>query len=108
MDADEKDIYNYLKSWPHQFVSVHEICRRAGDKKRYREDAHWAVPILRRMTESNIVETNDVGNYRLRPDEEKQEQKKWISPQIKKILEESGKDFKNVIPADNDGQGDKV
>src|SRR5882724_10387736 len=42
MDADEQDICNYLKQWHKQFISGREICRRAGGKRRFRDDPYWA------------------------------------------------------------------
>jgi hypothetical protein len=97
MDADENDICQYLKSWPGQFVSTKEICRRAGGKWRYREDERWALPVLQRLIETGLVESDSTGHYRLVQRHDKNENKKrWISPQIQRILEQSGKDFSGV------------
>ena len=94
MDADQYEICQFLESWPDQFVSGKEICRRAGGKWRYREDENWATPVLRRMIECNLVETDNSGHFRLvkQPDR-KHKTKCWISPHIKKILEQSGRNF---------------
>ena len=46
MNADERDICNYLKAWPGQFVYGRDIARRASGKWRYREDPEWAAPVL--------------------------------------------------------------
>ena len=91
MDADEQAICDYLKSWPRQFISAREICRRADGKKRFREDPDWAIRILLRMMEKGLVEGDAAGHYRLPPPEKKDHAKKWVSPEIKRILEESGK-----------------
>src|SRR5437899_2090569 len=101
MDADEQDICNYLKSWPRQFVSVREICRRAGGKRRFREDQYWANPALSRLVEEGLVETDSAGHYRLVTAEKRDDKpKRWVSPHIKKILEQSGKDFGEYTPSD--------
>jgi hypothetical protein len=100
LDADEQEIVNYLKSWPRQFVSGREICRRAAGKMRYREEPYWAVQPLGRLVEKKVIETDAGGHYRLIPDEKKQQPKKWISPQIKKILEQSGKTFDGIVEVD--------
>jgi hypothetical protein len=107
MDADQNEICQYLKSWPGQFVSGKEICRRAGGKWRYREDEKWAFPVLQRMIESHLVERDSTGHFRLLQQEDKKDQKKrWISPAIKAILRQSGRDFgvfdldKEVDPPD--------
>src|SRR5215831_18764631 len=102
MDADEREICDFLKSFPGQFISAREIARRAGGKWKFHDDQHWAVPALTRLKEMNIVETNPAGQYRLVGDVRKERPKKWISPHIKKILEESGKDFSETV-----GEGDE-
>src|SRR5262245_46594611 len=97
MDADQIEICQFLRSFPEQFVSGKEICRRAGGKWRFREDPGWALPILRRMLESSIVEADIDGRFRLTQQathaESKKKTKMWISPAIQRILEESGKNF---------------
>ena len=108
MDADENEICQFLKSWPGQFVSGKTICRRAGGKWRFREDENWAVPILRRMLDSSLVEADDTGHYRLnkQASSEKPNRKKlWISPAIKAILRHSGGDF-GVIDLDKEEDPD--
>ena len=97
MDADEREICDFLKSFPGQFISAREIARRAGGKWKFHDDQHWAVPALTRLKEKNIVETNLSGQYRLVGNLKTEKQKKWISPHIKKILEQSGKDFSEAV-----------
>jgi len=66
MDADEHDICNYLKAWPKQFISAREICRRAGGKRRFRDDPFWATQALLRLWKEHSG--NDAaGYYRLKP-----------------------------------------
>ena len=96
MDADEKEICVYLKSWRGQFVSGREIARRAAGKWRFRDDPNWATPILVRLVEMGVLESDAAGYYRLRSTEKKKP-KKWISPQFKAILEQSGKDFGELL-----------
>ena len=102
MDADERDICNYLKSWPGQFVYGRDIARRAGGKWRFREDPEWANQVLARLVERGIVESDSTGQYRLRAKKEKP--KKWVSPQIKEILEKSSQDFTQVFEIDEDAK----
>jgi hypothetical protein len=99
VDADETDICSYLKPWAGQFISWREIARRAGGKWRYREDPNWARPVLLRLVEQGILESDASGYYRIRP-KEKKKPEKWISPQIKAILEKSGKDFGDLLDVD--------
>ena len=104
MDADERDICLYLKSWAGQFLATAEICRRAGGKRRYRQDPYWAVQVLNRLVEKGHVESDSTGHYRLKPISKKaQRNRKWVSPQIRKILERSGGDFSGVLHIDDPG-----
>jgi hypothetical protein len=92
MDADERDICLYLKSLPGQFVSLREISRRAGGKHRFHENPEWAAPVLERLLERRLLETDSMHHFRLfQKGDDKP--KKWVSPQIKAILEKSSKDF---------------
>jgi len=91
MDADEREIYQFLKSWGGQFIAPREICRRAGGRKRFNDEPEWAKPVLLRMEERGILESNSTGNYRIKPVRKKKEQDKhWVSPEIAKILKEAG------------------
>jgi hypothetical protein len=76
-------------------VSRREICRRAGGKWRFREDENWAVPVLQRMVEEGIVESDDSGHFRLMKSaaDSSNQRKLWLSPSMKTILKESGRDF---------------
>lgn len=65
MNADEKEIYDFLKERSPEFVSVNEISKRLGVRRRYDADRTWAHPILRRMELDKIVETNAFGEYRV-------------------------------------------
>jgi len=103
MDADEKAIVVYLRSYPGQFVSGREICRRAGGKWKFRENPEWAAPVLARMVERSIIESDATAHYRLIKKPDKKGPRKWVSPQIRRILEQSGKEFGEVImPEDGD------
>jgi hypothetical protein len=96
MDADQNAICLFLKTWPGQFISRREICRRAGGKWRFREDENWAVPVLQRMVEDRIVEADDSGHFRLMqqaPAESSNKRKLWLSPAIRTIFKASGRDF---------------
>ncbi len=97
MDADERDICLYLKGWPDQFISAREIARRAGGKWRYREEPNWAIPVLTRLVEQGLIESDSTGHYRLIRVKKKEKKKRWVSPQMKEILDQSGKKFDEPI-----------
>ena len=90
MDGDERDIYQFLKTWGNDFVGAMEISRRATNKKRFYEDPDWAKPILMRMSDRGILEVDSQGRYRIKPVSRKDKDKRWVAPDIAKILSESG------------------
>ena len=99
MDADEREIYYFLKAWRQEFLSSREICRHAGGKRRFRAESEWAKPALLRMVGRGILETDPSGHYRLKPPPmtKAQRQRRWASPQVAKILKSSGRDFSEDI-----------
>jgi hypothetical protein len=91
MDTDEREICSYLQGYPGQFIAVAEIARRAGGRRRFQKDPHWPLPILKRLVEAGILETDSTGHYKLKSAPEAKRRKKWISPEIQEILERGGK-----------------
>jgi hypothetical protein len=104
MDADELDICNYLKSANDSFVSGTEIARRAGGKRRFKEEPGWATLVLGRLMEAGLVEADNSGRYRLKPQDDQGKTKRWVAPHIRQILEKSGKKFDDVLPSDKPGE----
>lgn len=99
MDADERQIIDYLKSWPRHFVSAREVARRASGKRRFANEPQWAYPVLTRLIEQNVIETDGLGHYRaiMATVEAKKRKRRWVSPQMRRILEHSGKDFGDTL-----------
>lgn len=97
MDADEHDILTYLKVWSGQYVSAREIARKAASKRRFENEPDWAVPVLGRLVEKRLIESDSMAHYRLIPEAKKHKPKRWISPQMQKILEKTGKDFSEGV-----------
>ncbi|MCI0747114.1 MAG: hypothetical protein L0Y58_17045 [Verrucomicrobia subdivision 3 bacterium] len=69
MNADEAEIYEFLRGFPGVFVSVTEISKKLGNRRRIEVDRNWARPILRRMEMDGALESNPFGEYRLRQKE---------------------------------------
>ena len=67
MEANEREIYNFLQTWGNDFISAKEVCRRATTKKRFHEDPDWAKQVLLRMTERSILESDAQAKYRIKP-----------------------------------------
>jgi hypothetical protein len=89
MDADEREIFYFLKTTGKDFVAAKEVCRRAAGKKRFNEDPDWAKPILQIMAERHILETDGTGRYRIKP-KSKKGGGRWMSPEIEKMLKAKG------------------
>ena len=66
MNAEETEIYEFLKTRDGNFVSVTDISRYLGRGRRFQEDRNWARPILRRMEIDGTVESNPYGEYRVK------------------------------------------
>ena len=103
MDAEEHDVYYYLKSWGDQAISLREIARRAGGKHKFRETPDWALPVIARMVEKGLLECDHGGRYRIKAPPKKDEKiRRWVSPQLAKILKESRRNFSATIDLDVD------
>jgi hypothetical protein len=92
MDSDERDIFNYLKTWGKDYVSFKEVCRRAAGKKRFTEDPDWAKPVLQIMYERGILERDVTGRYRVKPKSKRGGSGRWVSPHIASLLKQNGVD----------------
>ena len=90
MDTDERAIYHFLKTRGSEFVGAMEIARRAGNKKKFFQDPDWAKTVLMRMQERGILEHDASARYRIKPVSRKDKNKRWVAPDIAKILHESG------------------
>jgi len=90
MDSDERDIFQFLKSWGGDYVSYREIARRAGAKSKFHKNPDWAKPLLGRMQERGILDSDAQGRYRIRPVAYKNKAARWVAPDIAKILQEKG------------------
>jgi hypothetical protein len=66
MNAEETEIYEFLKKRDFNYVSVGEISKALGHGHRFQKDRFWARPILRRMEMDGVVEANPFGEYRLK------------------------------------------
>jgi hypothetical protein len=100
MDTEERDIFQFLKTWGTDFTNAMEICRRAGSKKKFYDDPNWAKPILMRMEERGILESDIQGRYRVKPVRKKKLVKQWVAPDIAQILKENG------VAVEGNGDGD--
>jgi hypothetical protein len=70
LSSDELAILEYLKSWNGTSVSMVEICRCAGGRRKFRETPNWAKGMMARLVEANLIEVNERGHYRSIVEEE--------------------------------------
>jgi hypothetical protein len=66
MGTDETEIYEFLKSFRAVYVSVTEVSRRLGARRKFNLDRAWARPILIRMELDGLVESNEYGEFRIK------------------------------------------
>jgi hypothetical protein len=98
MDADEREIYYFLKFRTRQFAPAREISLRAGAKRRFRSEPEWAKPALLRLVERDVLEADGEGRYRLKPMPKQDTTGKiWASQEILNLLKNSGKASGNLI-----------
>jgi len=97
MNADELTVCTYLKGFPGQFVSGKEVCRRAGGKRRAMNEPRWAIPVLKGLVEQRIVESDATGHFRFILKPQTKTAKKWVSPQVYRLLKASGRNFDEVF-----------
>lgn len=103
MDYDERSVRIFLKGYPGQFVSARVISRRLGGRRRYHDDPLWVMPILIKLVDKGIVETDAQGHFRLKKlNPSDQQTRTWISPQVRRILQRSSRDFTKVITIDDE------
>ena len=79
MNTDENEIFEFLRGYGDNYVSVAEISKRLQHRKRYDTDRNWARPLLRRMELDGLLEANDFGEYRIHRGEEDTTFKQAIS-----------------------------
>jgi hypothetical protein len=110
MDADERAIYYYIKSLRPNSAPVRDISRRVGSRRKFHYNPDWAGPVLARMVERGILQTDTDGSYRLKPiPRPDMRGKRWASPQFAKILKASRKQFDNLVtPEDEDEQYERL
>lgn len=64
LSAEALDILAYLKTDSGRFVSLPEISRRAGGRRRFEESPGWAKRLLPPLLEASLIEVNARGHYR--------------------------------------------
>ena len=66
LGAEALEILAYLKTDPGRFISIAEISRRAGGRRRFEETPAWAKRFLPLLLDACLIEVNARGHYRLR------------------------------------------
>jgi hypothetical protein len=108
MDTEEREIFYFLKTFGEEFVNAKEIARRASGKKKFYANPEWAKPVLERMKERGVLESDIQNRYRIKPVAKKGRDKRWVSPDIAKILQESGVPVEGVGETGTDEYYDQL
>jgi hypothetical protein len=64
LSAEALEIINYLKTDPGRFVSLLEISRRAGGRRRFEQSRGWARNLMSPLIDAGLIEVNARGHYR--------------------------------------------
>jgi hypothetical protein len=87
--SDTTRVLEFLKRRPYDSISEVEISRQAGGESRFALEPNWAQTALSRLLVLQMVETDGSRNYRLKTTRDVPEKvfdRKFISPQIQRIL----------------------
>ena len=99
---DENQILQYLKAAPEAYVSLRQIARKAGGKRKYAQSPTWAHPIVLRMVEQGLLETDSFGHYRIKLQKKTGAKTASLAPHIAEILKKSGQDFSGALIIDDE------
>jgi hypothetical protein len=72
LSAEALEIIDYLKTDPGRFVSLLEISRRAGGRRRFEESRSWARNLMSSLLDAGLIEVNPRGHYRVTLDAQSQ------------------------------------
>lgn len=92
MYPEERAILTYLKPIK-DFITHQEIAKAVGGKKRFKQNPHWAKPILLAMVERDLLDMSDLGHFRLKKQEGGRKLVVYMSAAIAHVLETSGREF---------------
>lgn len=65
LNAEALEVIAYLKTAPGKYVSLPEISRRAGGKRKFEESPGWAKTVMPTLVEAGFIEVNARGHYRV-------------------------------------------
>ena len=64
LSAEALEIITYLKTAQNKYVSILEISRRAGGRRRFEESPNWAKDLMAPLVDAGLIEINARGHYR--------------------------------------------
>jgi hypothetical protein len=67
LSAEALEILTYLKTAHGKYVSILEISKRAGGRRRFEESPNWAKNLMSPMLDAGMIEVNARGHYRIPP-----------------------------------------
>ena len=66
MTYEERAILIFLQGSPNVYAARREIARKALKRATFEENPHWADAPLSSLLESDLVEQNDNGHFRIK------------------------------------------
>ncbi len=60
---EEQLILRYVEQMQKSGTSAREICRRAADKDRWKENERWAMPFIQGLRDKGLLDTNKAGLF---------------------------------------------
>ena len=84
LSAESLEILTYLKTAHGKFVSLAEISRRAGGRRRFEESPNWAKNLMSILLDAELIQVNSRGHYRLPSKVEPQAPSKPVSAPLYK------------------------
>ena len=66
MTYEERAILMFLQGSPDAYVARREIARKALKRATFEENPHWADAPLTSLLESDAIEQNENGHFRIR------------------------------------------
>ena len=67
MTYEEMAIMTLLRGNPNAYVSRREVARKALKRQVFEEDPHWADAPLVSLVDQGLIEQNESGHYRIKP-----------------------------------------
>ena len=66
LSSEALEVVAFLKTAHGKYVSLGEISRRAGGRRRFEESPRWARNLVQPLVEAGLIEANSRGHFRIK------------------------------------------